>query len=309
MRIVAALGGNALLERGEPPDAAIQHRHIVRAARTLAPLCSDHEVIICHGNGPQVGMLALESEADPLLSAPYPLDVLVAQTQGMIGYWITQELRNAGLLKPVAALLTQTVVRADDPAFADPAKFIGAVYHRHESEQVARAHGWTMKADGQFFRRVVPSPEPIDIVELDTIRRLCEHGTIVVSGGGGGAAVVVDGTDGYRGAEAVVDKDLTSELIARTVGADLLLLLTDVPAVLRDFGTPQATPIAQISVAELRGLSFPAGSMGPKIEACSRFVEHGGTRAAIGSLTDACEIVAGRAGTTILAAPVPAVCL
>ncbi|MCW2497613.1 carbamate kinase [Jatrophihabitans sp.] len=301
MRIVAALGGNALLERGERPDAAIQLRHIRRAAAVLAPLAADYELIICHGNGPQVGMLALESEADAQLSTPYPLDVLVAQTQGMIGYWLTQELRNTGLKKHPVALLTQTVVDPDDPAFHDPTKFIGAVYAQDEADLLASAHGWTIKPDGPYWRRVVASPEPIGIVELAAIHDLAFHDAVVVCGGGGGAAVVRDGDGRLSGVEAIVDKDLTSEFLARELNADLLLVLTDVVAVMRDFGTPQAAPIAEIDVDELRMMSFPTGSMGPKIDACARFVEHSGKRAAIGALDDAVEIVAGRAGTTITA--------
>ena len=302
MRIVVALGGNALLERGEQPDAAIQHRHIVRAARALAPLCREHQVIICHGNGPQVGMLALESEADAQLSTPYPLDVLVAQTQGMIGYWITQELGNAHVGKPVIALVTQTVVRADDPAFGAPTKFIGAIYHRVEAEQLARTHGWTVRADGAFFRRVVASPDPVGIVEIDTVRQLINSGSVVVTGGGGGAAVIGEKDGSYRGIEAIVDKDLTSELLARELDADLLLILTDVDAVMRDFGTAQATPISRLTVAELQAMAFPAGSMGPKVQACVRFVLQTGRAAAIGALVDAADIVAGHAGTTVVPA-------
>lgn len=299
MRIVAALGGNALLERGEAPDAAIQHHHIVRAAQALAPLAAGHALIICHGNGPQVGMLALESEADPELSSPYPLDVLVAQTQGMIGYWVTQELHNAGVAAPVIGVLTQTVVDADDSAFDNPTKFIGSVYTHNEAAQLARVHGWTVKQDGDFWRRVVASPVPTDIVEIDTIRHLVDLGAVVICAGGGGASVVSTSRGQIVGVEAIVDKDRVSELIAERLGADLLLVLTDVDAVIRDFGTPAATPIRSATPADLAELSFPAGSMGPKIEACVQFVERTGNRAAIGALTDAVDIVAGRAGTSI----------
>ncbi len=299
MRIVAALGGNALLERGDKPDAAIQHRHIRRAAQALAPLALDHELIICHGNGPQIGMLSLESEADQALSAPYPLDVLGAQTQGMIGYWLAQELRNAGVAFPVVSIITQTVVDAADPSFALPTKFIGPVYAKHHAQRLAHRHGWTVAPDGAHWRRVVPSPQPDRIVELASIRLLTDQNTVVVCGGGGGAPVVETETGELLGVEAVVDKDLTSALLACELRADLLMLLTDVPAVMRDFGTDQARPIQAIDLAGLDGLSFPAGSMGPKIEACSRFVRLTGRSAAIGALTDTAGILAGTAGTTI----------
>jgi carbamate kinase len=201
------------------------------------------------------------------------------------------------------ALLTQIVVDATDPAFHNPTKFIGAAYTRDEAERLARVHGWTVKHDGAFWRRVVASPEPISIVELPAIRDLAFHDAVVVCGGGGGAAVVRDHEDHLVGVDAIIDKDLTCELLARELKADLLLVLTDVRAVMRDFGTPQAAPIAEIDVEDLRSMSFPAGSMGPKIEACARFVVRCGARAAIGALSDATEIVAGRAGTSITATP------
>ena len=192
MRIVIAVGGNALLERGEKPDAAVQHRHVHRAAQALAPLAADHQLIVCHGNGPQVGLLARESGTDPQLSRPYPLDVLGAQTQGMIGYWLVQELGNAGVTKPVVALITQTVVDPNDPAFAGPTKFIGAGYSREQAEQAAARYGWTMAVDGDRWRQVVPSPEPLRVVEQETIRALVDRDVVVVCGGGGGAPVAED---------------------------------------------------------------------------------------------------------------------
>jgi carbamate kinase len=296
---MAALGGNALLERGERPDAAIQHRHVHRAARALAPLAAEHQLIVCHGNGPQVGLLAVESEADALLSEPYPLDVLGAQTQGMIGYWLAQELRNAGVSHPVVSIVTQTVVDAADPSFGAPTKFIGPVYQRRRARRLAAQHGWTVAGDGTAWRRVVPSPEPARVVELVPIRSLVETGAVVICGGGGGAPVIENEAGDLVGVEAVIDKDLTAALLAQELDADLLLLLTDVAAVMRDFGTEQATPVRAIDVATLKGMAFPAGSMGPKVEACARFVQATGHPAAIGALGDACEIVAGLAGTTI----------
>lgn len=311
MRIVAALGGNALLERGERPDAAIQRRHVRAAARALAPLAEEHELVICHGNGPQVGLLAMESENDPELSEPYPLDALGAQTQGMIGYWLAQELRNAGVTWPVAAIVTQTVVNEADPAFEHPTKFIGPVYSRHRAHRLATERGWAVAADGDRWRRVVPSPEPQRFVELASIRALVDARTVTVCAGGAGAPVIQNESCQLAGVDAVVDKDLAAALLARDLHAHALLLLTDVPAVLRDFGTDHPSPIHRIGTDQLRELWFPDGSMGPKVEACTRFAEATGGLAVIGALTDASAMLAGTAGTTIVgsgrqaAAPLP----
>jgi carbamate kinase len=299
MRVVVALGGNALLMRGEKPDASIQLHHVEAAARALAPLARDHELVLCHGNGPQVGLLALESQADESLTRPYPLDVLGAQTQGMIGYWLAQSLRNAGVVKPVLAVVTQTVVEESDPAFAEPTKFVGPVYRPEQAARLAAAHGWTVAADGAHWRRVVASPEPKRLVEQDSITRLVRAGTVVVCGGGGGAPVVDDGDGQLRGVEAVVDKDLTAALLAIALDADRLVLLTDVPAVLRDFGTPSAVPLSRLDLDDLAHLTFAAGSMGPKIDACRRFAAATGRVAAIGALTDAQAVFDGTAGTII----------
>jgi len=319
MKVIVALGGNALVERGEPPDSDIQESHIARAAAALTPLLRDHDLIITHGNGPQVGMLALESGRDPSLAHPYPFDVLGAQTQGMIGYWLVQALDRAaasdaerrGVLehgdahgaKPAVCLVCRTLVKADDPAFAEPAKFVGPVYDQATASRLAARHGWEVRRDGQAWRRVVPSPEPAALVELDTIRLLAGHGFTVVCAGGGGVPVVSDGEGGLRGVEAVVDKDLTAALLAEEVGADALLLLTDVPAVLDGYGTGHARPIGQVTPAQLRrrlqaGV-FPAGSMGPKVEAACRFATATRGLAAIGRLDDARALLEGRAGTTV----------
>lgn len=296
---MVALGGNALLERGEKPDASIQQRHVRRAAGALAPLASAHQLIICHGNGPQVGLLALESEADASLSRPYPLDVLGAQTQGMIGYWLAQELRNAGVARPIVAVVTQTVVDSADPAFAAPTKYIGAVYGEQRAQRLARQHGWKVAADGASWRRVVPSPEPQRIVERDSVRQLLEMQALVICAGGGGAPVIEDDTGQLIGVEAVVDKDLTAAIIAIDIAADRLLLLTDVAAVMRDFGTPHASALRELTVDQLEQMRFPEGSMGPKIQACRRFTVASGNPCAIGSLEDAAAVLAGSAGTTI----------
>jgi carbamate kinase len=298
MRIIAALGGNALLERGEPPESAIQEAHVVTAVRALAPLAADHDLAITHGNGPQVGMLALESAHDPALARPYPFDVLGAQTQGMIGYWLVQALQNAVPGRQVACLVSRTLVRGDDPAFAEPAKFVGPVYDEEQARALAAAHGWEIRRDGARWRRVVPSPEPAELLDLPAIRLLLGSGAIVVCAGGGGVPVVAsDG--GLRGVEAVVDKDLTTSLLARQLDADALLLLTDVAAVQDGHGTPQARPIRRATPAELRQRDFPAGSMGPKIDAACRFAEATGKPAAIGRLSDARALLTGEAGTLV----------
>jgi carbamate kinase len=300
VRIVVALGGNALLRRGEKPDAAVQRQHCRHAAQSLAPLAAEHQLIVCHGNGPQVGLLARESQTDPELSLPYPLDVLGAQTQGMIGYWLVQELANAGVTKPVVALLNQTVVDPGDPAFAAPAKFIGAGYAQQDAEEVAARYGWAMALDGDRWRQVVPSPEPLRVVEEETIRTLVERDVLVVCGGGGGAPVTEDRIGRLTGVEAVVDKDMTAALLALALSADRLLVLTDVPAILRGFGTPRAEPIRRIDADTLAEMPFPDGSMGPKVDACVWFARASGQQAAIGALTDAAEVLAGRAGTTVV---------
>jgi carbamate kinase len=299
MRIVAALGGNALLERGERPDSGIQLGHVESAVAALAPLAREHELIITHGNGPQVGMLAMESARNPALSRPYPFDVLGAQTQGMIGYWLVQALQNALPGRLAGCLVCRTLVSADDPAFADPAKFVGPVYDEAGARQLAARYGWQIRQDGTAWRRVVPSPEPVRLLELPLVSELLTTGAIVVCAGGGGVPVTQDATGTMRGVEAVVDKDLTAALLARAVHAEALLLLTDVESVQENFGTAQARPIRLATPGELRGRPFPAGSMGPKVEAACRFTEATGGMAAIGRLDDAEAMACRKAGTII----------
>ncbi len=301
MRIVVALGGNALLERGEQPDSEIQEAHVFAAAESLAPLVREHDLIISHGNGPQVGMLAIESARDPALSHPYPFDVLGAQTQGMIGYWLIQAIQNAQPGRDVACVISRTLVRADDPAFDNPTKFVGPIYSEADAQKLARANGWVVRADGAKWRRVVASPEPSALLDLATIVCLAERGAIVVCSGGGGIPVIRTPEGQLRGVEAVVDKDLAAALLAQSLGADVLLLLTDVGAVEEAFGTVRARPIRHATPLELRAKSFAAGSMGPKIEAVCRFVESGGKMAAIGKLGEAAALLAGTAGTIVTA--------
>jgi carbamate kinase len=299
MLVVVAVGGNALLERGEVPLADIQERHVDLAVRALAPLANDYDLVITHGNGPQVGLLANESALDPDLPAPYPLDVLGAQTQGMIGYFFLQALGNALPGREVVSLICQTVVAGDDPAFGRPTKFVGPVYDELEAHRLAKLRGWQVRPDGAAWRRVVASPEPLAVLELPAIRALLGDGAIVICAGGGGIPVT-RGEDGrLAGAEAVIDKDLASALLARDLRADALVILTDVANVEIGFGTDASQAIGHTTTAAMRAQSFPDGSMGPKVEAACRFVEATGKPAMIGRLGDAVDLLARRCGTVI----------
>jgi carbamate kinase len=303
MRIVIALGGNALLRRSDPMTTEVQRRNIIVAAKAIAPLAAEHSVVIVHGNGPQVGLLSLQADAYKE-AEPYPLDVLDAGTQGMIGYMIQQELRS--FLPPrtqVATLLTMVVVDPADPAFASPAKFVGPGYAKDGADTLAAAKGWTFKQDGATWRRVVPSPKPQRILEIEPITWLLERGTVVICAGGGGIPTVYpsSGDGALVGVEAVIDKDLASELLAEDVAADLFVMATDVDGVYAGWGTPEQRRLDQVTPAELARYQFAAGSMGPKAEAAVRFTRHTGNRAVIGSLDDIGAIVAGKAGTNVVA--------
>jgi len=296
--VVVALGGNALLQRGQAPSAENQRENVRRAARALAELARDHRLVVSHGNGPQVGLLAMQSAfagADP-----YPLDVLGAESEGMIGYLVEQELRNAlPRGRRIATLLTQVEVDPDDPAFGAPSKPIGPHFEPAEAERLARERGWTLALRDGKLRRVVPSPAPLDFHEMDVIRLLVEHDVVVVCGGGGGIPTA-RGADGRsHGVEAVVDKDRLSALLATKLRADAFLMLTDVDAVWRDWGGPGARPIRRASPAALRALDFEAGSMGPKVESALAYVEAVGGSAGIGRLEDARALLDGAAGTRI----------
>ena len=295
---MVALGGNALLRRGEAPDAAVQLAHIATAAPGLAAVANDSQLVIVHGNGPQVGMLALERENDSNLTSTYPLDVLVSETAGFIGYWLQQAIGNAGIRNRIATLITQTVVDANDPAFAAPSKFIGRVYDEAEAHELAASRGWTVAADGSKWRRVVASPLPIRIVESSIIEDLLGLGVTVICAGGAGSAVV-ENIGARHGVDAVVDKDHVAALLAISLGADLLVLLTDVSAVIADFGTPNAYPIGQITVSAIGAQDFATGSMGPKVSAACLFASTTGKRAVIGSLDDMAAVIAGTSGTQI----------
>ncbi|WP_448167352.1 carbamate kinase [Burkholderia ambifaria] len=299
MRIVIALGGNALLQRNQPMSEARQRQNVRIAAAEIARIAPGNELVIAHGNGPQVGLLALQAAAYAPVE-PYPLDVLGAQTEGMIGYLIEQELGN--LLPadmPFATLLTQVEVDPADPAFDRPTKPIGPVYSRAEAERLARENGWHIAPDGDAFRRVVPSPRPHRIFEIRPIKWLLEKGAIVICAGGGGIPTRYDANSKLAGVEAVIDKDLCASLLARELQADLLLIVTDVDGAYVDWRLPTQSLIEAAHPDALDALGFAAGSMGPKVQAAIEFVRQTGRDAAIGSLADIAAIVAGRAGTRV----------
>ncbi len=299
MRIVIALGGNALLRRGEPLTAENQRENVRTACAQIARIAPGNELVVAHGNGPQVGLLALQGAAYKEVPG-YPLDVLGAETEGMIGYIIEQELGNMLPFEmPFATLLTQVEVDPSDPAFSQPSKPIGPVYSREEAERLAREKGWTIAADGDRFRRVVPSPRPKRIFEIRPIRWLLEKGSVVICAGGGGIPTVYDQNGRLRGIEAVIDKDLCSALLAEQLEADLLVIATDVDGAYLDWGTPQQRRIDQAHPDELERLGFAAGSMGPKVQAACEFARNTGKVAVIGSLGEIDAIVRGRAGTRV----------
>jgi carbamate kinase len=299
MRVVAALGGNALLRRGQPMTAENQRANIAVAARALLPIALEHDLVLTHGNGPQVGLLSLQNAAYKP-DEEYPLDILDAETEGMIGYLLEQELGN--LLapgRPMATILTRIVVDPADPAFDHPTKPIGPVYDREAAERHAVEKSWTIAPDGNRWRRVVPSPQPVQILEIGVIELLVRERVIVVCAGGGGIPVAAVPGGGYEGIEAVIDKDFAGALLATSLNADAFLMLTDVDAVYADWGTPSAWPIHRASPDEMASRSFAAGSMGPKVEAACRFVRANSGFAAIGSLADAGAMLRGEAGTMV----------
>lgn len=304
MLIVTALGGNALLKRGQPMTAQNQRENVRIAAQALAPVAAGHDMVIGHGNGPQVGLLALQGAAYTAVET-YPLDVLDAETEGMVGYMIEQELGNLlPFERPFATLLTMIEVDTHDPAFANPTKFIGPVYGKADADRLAAEKGWVFKADGDKWRRVVASPEPKRIFELRPMKWLLEKHTIVIAAGGGGIPTAYDPGAERKlvGVECVIDKDLATELLARELGADLYVMLTDADAVYEGWGTPQQRAIRRASPDALSAMQFAAGSMGPKVDAACRFARATGKRAAIGELSQLGRILAGEAGTTIDAA-------
>ncbi len=298
MLVVIALGGNALIKRGQPPEVEIQRQNIKLAAKAIAEVAQEHRVVVTHGNGPQVGLLAMQGESYQGVK-PYPLDVLDAETEGAIGYLIEQELCNQLPEQQIVTLLTQIEVDIHDPAFTCPSKPIGAVYSETKAKQLAKERGWAIAPDGNVYRRVVPSPEPKRILELPTIRLLVKVGALVVCAGGGGIPVVVTPAGSIRGVEAVIDKDLATALLATELQADALLLLTDVDGVYANWNTPEAKLIKRTTPQQLRNYSFAPGSMQPKVEAVCRFVEATGGMAGIGKLGDAAGILKGERGTIV----------
>ncbi len=301
MLVVAALGGNALLHRDEPLDAEVQRRNVLHAVvKAIAPLARKHQLVITHGNGPQVGLLALQTAAYKPV-APYPLDVLTAETEGMVGYLIEQALANELAGRDVATLLTQVEVDPADPAFTRPTKPIGPIFTADEAQELASRTSWTFMPDDHGYRRSVPSPEPVRIRGMNVIKLLVTAGVVVVCAGGGGIPVAVDSRGALHGIEAVIDKDLSAAILAKEIDADALLLLTDVPAVWTQWPMELGHPIRRITPTELRRLKFASGSMGPKTEAACRFVEQTGRFAAIGALDQAEAILEGSAGTTVVA--------
>lgn len=300
--IVVALGGNALLRRDDPMTAEAQRSNIRVAARALAPLVDEYDLVLAHGNGPQVGLLALQAAAYTE-AEPFPLDVLGAQTQGMIAYMLEQELGNfVPFEKRIATILTMVEVDPADPAFEDPTKFVGPQYDKAEADRLAAERGWTFRLDGQRWRRVVASPEPRQIFEIEPITWLIDGGAIVICTGGGGIPTAYADPERRTlvGVEAVIDKDLASELLARSLSADLFVMLTDAEGVYTGWGTPDQRLLGWVTPDELEAHEFVAGSMGPKVEAASRFVRATGGRAAIGRLEDIGAIVRGDAGTNVV---------
>ena len=298
MRIVIAIGGNALARRGESLEISVQQQHAETAAKIIARIAEQHEVIIVHGNGPQVGLLALQAANYQAIN-PYPLDVLIAESQGMIGYLLQQHISNHLSAKQIVTLLTHIEVNVNDPAFYNPSKPIGSCYTEETIKPLAEKYHWSIKKDGKYFRRVVPSPEPLRIIELSTLKMLIKHNKLIICAGGGGIPVIKTSTGTWRGIEAVIDKDLSAALLAIQVKADVLVILTDIKYVEKNWNTPQAEIIKQITPKQLRELHFAPGSMAPKVEAVCRFVERTAKRAAIGALEDGIHLLEGTLGTQI----------
>ncbi|MDE1233659.1 MULTISPECIES: carbamate kinase [Vibrio] len=295
--VVVALGGNALLRRGEPLEADVQRRNIEVAVKTISEIAKEYNVVLVHGNGPQVGLLALQG-LEYKKVAPYPLDVLGSETQGMIGYMLMQEFKNMLPERNISCMLTQMTVDPKDPAFADPTKPIGPVYQEAEARELAEKYHWTVKPDGQYFRRVVPSPQPTGIVEHEAITQLIDAGHLVICTGGGGIPVKRENGK-LVGVEAVIDKDMSAAFLAKQLNADALLILTDADAVYLDWGKPTQHALRSTTPSELANYQFDAGSMGPKIEASCEFIKQGGKVVGIGALQDGLRILEGQAGTNI----------
>lgn len=308
MRIVIALGGNALLQAGQKGTLEEQLSNISLACRQLAQIAREHELIITHGNGPQIGKILLQNELTQHETPAMPMDVCGAMSQGQIGYLLQQQLSNEltrqGLNKEVVTVITRVEVDPADPSFQNPTKPVGSFYSKAEAETFMREKKETWIEDsGRGWRKVVPSPQPQAILEAKTVKRLVESSCLVIACGGGGIPVVTDKAGGYFGIEAVIDKDLASEILAEMVDAQVLMILTDVPRVFLNYGRPGQQELKDLSVNELAGYAaeghFAAGSMGPKVGAVLRFARKPGRRAVITSLGDAVEALQGHAGTQV----------
>ncbi|GAA5112253.1 carbamate kinase [Orbus sasakiae] len=295
--IVIALGGNAICKRNEQLSVENQYRNIDATTQLIAKLAGKYRLVIVHGNGPQVGLLALQNAAYPKVPA-YPLDILVAETQGMLGYMIGRSLQQHENVKNVVTLLTQVEVDKNDPSFKDPTKYVGPVYQPEEEQALKQQYGWQFKKDGQYLRRVVPSPKPKNILEIDTIKKLLTDDAIVICNGGGGVPVIKD-NHGYKGVEAVIDKDHSAAQLAIQLKADHLMILTDADAVYENWGTPQQTALHKVNTERLKPLAVDDGAIGPKVKSVIEFVEETGNKAYIGTLTDIEALMAGSKGTIV----------
>lgn len=295
--IVIALGGNAICKRNELLSVANQYQNIDATTKLIAKLAGKYRLVIVHGNGPQVGLLALQNAAYPSVP-PYPLDVLVAETQGMLGYMISQSLQQHQNVNNVVTVLTQVEVNKNDPSFKEPTKYIGPVYQPEEQQALKQQYGWTFKADGKYVRRVVPSPQPQKILEIDTIQKLLSDEVIVICNGGGGIPVIKDG-DNYKGVEAVIDKDHSAAQLAIQLKADHLMILTDADAVYENWGTAQQTALHHVNTQRLKPLAIEDGAIGPKVKSVIDFVEKTGNTAYIGTLTDIEYLLDGTKGTIV----------
>lgn len=295
--IVIALGGNAICKRNELLSVENQYRNIDATTQLIAKLAGKYRLVIVHGNGPQVGLLALQNAAYPKVPA-YPLDILVAETQGMLGYMIGRSLQQHENVKNVVTLLTQVEVDKNDPSFKDPTKYVGPVYQPEEEDALKQQYGWQFKKDGQYLRRVVPSPKPKNILEIDIIKKLLTDDAIVICNGGGGVPVIKD-NHGYKGVEAVIDKDHSAAQLAIQLKADHLMILTDADAVYENWGTPQQTALHKVNTERLKPLAVDDGAIGPKVKSVIEFVEETGNKAYIGTLTDIEALMAGSKGTIV----------
>lgn len=307
--IVIALGGNAFLQKGQKGTVEEQWNNVVRAMRQIADIIErGYRVVLTHGNGPQVGNVLVWMESARERIPPLTMDIAGAMTQGWLGYMIQQALRNElrrrGISKVVVSVVNQVLVDKNDPAFRNPTKYVGPYYTEEEAKKLAQEKRWVMKPDPRGgWRRVVPSPDPKDNLEIDAIRTLVNEGFIVVASGGGGIPVIYEDGE-VKGVEAVIDKDLAGEVLASKLGADYFIILTDVEGAMINFGKPDQKLLRKITVSEAEKYykegHFKPGSMGPKVLACIRFIRHGGKKAAIGHLYRALDILEEKTGTIIV---------